>query len=190
MSPATHGVTSSIVRCVTHHFASLRHFNRLFSIQLQKHSPTTLAGVSADPATAPVGVNPKCGILLVGVDGSIANIANILACGLSCLFVALLLWSTHRRKAAVGRFELCIFLGLYLCTLPFQLLTTGSFIEQGSTALVVLSAIHAGLVAATFWTLLGNGIVSTQIVEDGTLSSLIVSGRSHLSWFSDITVDT
>jgi hypothetical protein len=38
----------------------------------------------------------------------------------------------------------------------------------------VLTAIHAGLVAALFWALLANGIVATQVVEDGTPSSLIV----------------
>jgi len=38
---------------------------------------------------------------------------------------------------------------------------------------VALTAIHAGVVVALFWTLLGNAIVSTQVVEDGTLSSLI-----------------
>lgn len=31
-----------------------------------------------------------------------------------------------------------------------------------------------GLIAATFWTLLANGIVATQVVEDGTLSSVVV----------------
>ena len=73
----------------------------------------------------------------------------------------------------LGRVELRTFFILYLLTLPFQLLTTGSFLEQGSTALVALTAIHAGLVATTFWALLGNAIVATQIVEDGTLSSLV-----------------
>jgi len=74
-----------------------------------------------------------------------------------------------------GRSELRIFLVLYLCTLPFQLITTGSLLEQGSVALVVLTAVHAGFVATLFWSLLGNGIVSTQVVEDGTPSSLVVS---------------
>ena len=73
-----------------------------------------------------------------------------------------------------GRVELRTFLGLYLLTLPLQLLTTGSLLEQGSTALVVLTAIHAGVVAGLFWALLANAIVATQVVEDGTLSSLIV----------------
>jgi hypothetical protein len=63
---------------------------------------------------------------------------------------------------------------MYLLTLPLQILTNGSVIEQGTTPLVALTAIHAGLVATLFWTLLANAIVATQIVEDGTLSSLIV----------------
>lgn len=73
-----------------------------------------------------------------------------------------------------GRIELRAFLILYLFTLPLQLITTGSFLEQGTTSLVVFTAIHAGAVAALFWSLLGNALVATQIVEDGTPSSLIV----------------
>ena len=79
-----------------------------------------------------------------------------------------------------GRVEFRIFLIFYLVTLPLQLITTGSFLEQGSTALTAITAVHAGFVAATFWALLGNAIVSTQVVEDGTISSLLVSA----SWFS------
>jgi Chitin synthase export chaperone len=75
----------------------------------------------------------------------------------------------------LGRSEFRIFLALYLVSLPLQLLTTGSVIQQGSTGLVVLTALHAGVIAALFWALLGNAIISTQLVEDGTLSSLIVS---------------
>jgi len=109
----------------------------------------------------------------VNHDSSISNIANIVACGLSIFYVLLLIVGVGQRKAAVGRSELRLFLLLYLLTLPLQLLTTGSVLEQGSTALVVLTAIHAGLVAATFWALLANAIVATQVVEDGTLSSII-----------------
>ena len=78
------------------------------------------------------------------------------------------------RLTFTGRSELRIFFGLYLLTLIFQILTNGSVIQQGSKGLVILTAIHAGLVATLFWSLLGNAIVATQIVEDGTLSSLIV----------------
>ena len=67
-----------------------------------------------------------------------------------------------------------MFLGLYFLTLAFQIVTTGSFLEQGSIPLVVITAIHAGLVITLFWSLLANALVATQVVEDGTLSSLIV----------------
>lgn len=159
----------------------------LFYHQLQHHAPTILQGSSADPKVAPVGVNPECGILLVGADGSLANIANIIACGLSIILVLYLIFVTGRRKAAVGRSEFRIFLVLYFLTLVLQLLTTGAFLEQGSTALTVLTAIHAGVVAATFWALLANAVVSTQIVEDGTLSSLIPFGFFTLAFIAATT---
>jgi hypothetical protein len=74
-----------------------------------------------------------------------------------------------------GRIENRIFLILYLLTLPFQLLTTVSVLQQCTKALVIITAIHAGLVAALFWGLLANALVATQVVEDGTASSLVVS---------------
>lgn len=33
---------------------------------------------------------------------------------------------------------------------------------------------NQGFVATTFWSLLANAVVATQIVEDGTMSSIIV----------------
>ena len=91
-----------------------------------------------------------------------------------CVTSSLLTLKDSSFFSSSGRVELRTFLGLYLLTLPLQLLTTGSLLEQGSTALVVLTAIHAGVVTGLFWALLANAIVATQVVEDGTLSSLIV----------------
>ncbi|KAI0058581.1 hypothetical protein BV25DRAFT_1830036 [Artomyces pyxidatus] len=159
----------------------------LFYRQLQHHSPLTLLGASANASAAPVGVNPECGTLRVGSGGSLGNIANIVACGLSIVFVAGLVWLCNRRKAAVGRVELRLFLIAYLFTLPLQLVTTGAFLTQGTTAITVLTAIHAGAVAAVFWTLLGNAIVATQVVEDGTLSSLIPFSFLTLAFFAATT---
>lgn len=70
--------------------------------QVQHHDSSILSGPSADPKTAPVGINPVCAIGFVGTNGSLANIANIIACGLSIIFVVYLIWATSRRKAAVG----------------------------------------------------------------------------------------
>ena len=164
-----------------------------FCLQLENHSPTTLTGISSDAASAPVGINPECGILKAGQQGSLGNIANMIVCGLSMIVVLALIVITTRRRAAVGAFlstsrvwrvlkhtfspgrsEFRIFLLLYFFSLLFQLLSTGAVLEQGTTTLVAFTALHAGTVAALFWTLLGNALVSTQVVEDGTLSSLIV----------------
>ena len=72
--------------------------------QVQHHGSSLLTGLSANASSAPVGVNPECGILRVGHDGSLANIANIIACGLSMIFTLLLIVWTTRRRAAVGEF--------------------------------------------------------------------------------------
>ena len=58
-------------------------------------------------------------------------------------------------ESRVARLELLYFLGLYLVSLPLQLISTSSFLRQGSTALIVFTALHAGVVAALFWCLLG-----------------------------------
>ncbi|KAF8583593.1 hypothetical protein K439DRAFT_1647190 [Ramaria rubella] len=142
----------------------------LFYRQLQRTDPTFLE----PPSIAPVGINSACGI--PHFDSSVrhlGNIANVVLCGVSVFVVLLLIVVAWRRKAAVARIELLYFLVLYLISLPLQLLTTASYLNQGSTALTAITAVHAGIVAALFWTLLGNALVSIQIVEDGTLSSLI-----------------
>ncbi|TFK37354.1 chitin synthase III catalytic subunit [Crucibulum laeve] len=159
----------------------------LFYRQLQRASNSTLLPPSVPSVSAPVGINPECGILRTGHDGSIGNVANIAVCGASVFFVAFLVWACNRRKAAVGRIELLLFLSLYLLTLPLQLLTTGSILEQGSLPLVVLTAIHAGSVAALFWSLLANALVATQVVEDGTMSSMVPFSIFALAVFGGTT---
>ena len=74
----------------------------LFYRQLQHHASNILTGVSSNSQSAPVGVNPNCGIPRVGNNGSLANIANIIACGLSIFVVGALIVFTSKRKAAVG----------------------------------------------------------------------------------------
>lgn len=79
-----------------------KHARTLTIAQIENHNSSILQGVSADATSAPVGVNPTCGILRVGHDGSLANIANIIVCGLSITFTLLLILWTTRRRAAVG----------------------------------------------------------------------------------------
>ncbi|KAF9074575.1 chitin synthase III catalytic subunit [Rhodocollybia butyracea] len=154
----------------------------LFYRQLLRDDPNLLTGISTPASSAPMGINPVCGIPKVGtsINGphqgtgkSLGNIANIVVCAVAMLVVLALIAGAQRRKAAVGRVELRNLLVIYFLTLPFQLITNGSLLEQGSTSLVALTAIHAGLVAMFFWALLMNALVATQMVEDGTPAALI-----------------
>jgi hypothetical protein len=148
----------------------------LFFRQLADRSPADLhvpiGSLSAFEHYAPVGINIECGIPRL-VDGKLGNIANIVAIVVSIFITLGLIFKVTRRVAAVGRVELRFFLLFYLLSLPLQLISTGSLLKQSSTVLVVFTAIHLGVVAALFWTLLANAIVATQVVEDGTLSSLM-----------------
>jgi len=77
----------------------------LFYSQIQNLDSSLLIGLSASSDTAPIGVNPTCGIERVGNGGSIGNIANVVACALSMAVVVHLFWVTSRRVAAVGEFS-------------------------------------------------------------------------------------
>jgi hypothetical protein len=150
----------------------------LFYRQLVRTGNTAVfRGASANTTTAGVGINPTCFInptfSPLGPTPRLGNIAHILACAVSFFLTLLFAFLAHRRKAAVGRLEFRALLFVYALTLPFNAVSSGAFLEQNSTALVVITAIHAGIVAALFWGLLANALVATQIVEDGTLSSMI-----------------
>jgi len=97
--PVILGVTFFSVKFVSHYISI---FLAAKSCQLLDHSPESLQGSSRDSESAPVGVNPQCGIPRIGHNGSISNVANIAACGVSILIVALLIFLCNRRKAAVG----------------------------------------------------------------------------------------
>ncbi|KAH9958376.1 chitin synthase III catalytic subunit [Lactifluus volemus] len=126
----------------------------LFYRELQRNAPNS--------SSPPLASTQNAGFLF-------RQCANILACAFSSFAVIWLITLSHHRKAAV---DPCIPHHLSPHP-PLQLLTTGSFLKQGSTALVVFTALHAGAVVALFWTLLGNALVATQLVEDGSPSSLI-----------------
>jgi len=155
----------------------------LFYRQLQKSNHTLLTA----PNMAPVGIASKCGIPFLSAPHSLGNIANAVLCGISFFVVLFLISLALRRKAAVARIELLYFLTLYLISLPLQLISTSSFLQQGSTALVAITALHAGVVAALFWCLLGNALISMQVVEDGTLSSLVPFTILTLAFFGVTT---
>nr|XP_018259939.1 uncharacterized protein I303_08011 [Kwoniella dejecticola CBS 10117]OBR82097.1 hypothetical protein I303_08011 [Kwoniella dejecticola CBS 10117] len=123
-------------------------------------------------ADSGVGIGSNCEIARVGHRGSPGDIALIVLSVLSFLLAATLSIHASKRKAAVGRIELRFFLFLYGLHSALQVVTMSSLLEQGTIALSVLSSVHVGVIACMFWVLLGNAIIATQVVEDGTAAAI------------------
>ena len=85
-------------------YLSCRLLKPILSSQIADNSTSFFTGASANPTSAPISVNPECGILKAGADGSLGNIANTIVCVLSMVFVAGLVAFSSRRKSAVGEF--------------------------------------------------------------------------------------
>jgi hypothetical protein len=63
----------------------------------------------------------------------------------------------------LGRIEIRALLLAYAVTTLLELITTGGFLEQGGIPLVIITALHAGALAAFFWMLFANALVATQV---------------------------
>lgn len=142
-------------------------FCNLFYRQLQKARFTL-----ESPVTAPVGIQPICAIPRA-TNGRFGNIMNTVLCGLSFVFIVYLSQRVSRRRAAVGRVEIRALLVWYAVSLILQAITTSGILKQGTIPLIILTVLHTAVVVSLFWLLLGNALVATQFVEDGTPSSLI-----------------
>ncbi len=68
--------------------------------------------------------------------------------------------------------------------LPFAIYSQSRFrMVTDGTKTYRVTAVHTGLLVGLFWVLVWAAFLSLQIVEDGTLFSLIVSSLRH-SWDS------
>ncbi|KZP13296.1 hypothetical protein FIBSPDRAFT_1049522 [Athelia psychrophila] len=138
-----------------------------------EHETSSTTGASAFTSSVAVGINPECDTLLAGscIPGE----------HLACAAHGVLRGAggpRQARKAPVGRIETRIFLALYALCHPFQL---------GSTPLVALTGTHVGILAALCWSLLANGIVATQVVEDWSASGIIPFTASAVAFFAATT---
>lgn len=64
-----------------------------------------------------------------------------------------------------------------MMTVFLKFITLGGFLAQGSTALVAITAVHAGAVTALFWSLVATALPAIEIVggvADRTCTNLLV----------------
>ncbi|KAI9816353.1 MAG: hypothetical protein M1832_005110 [Thelocarpon impressellum] len=131
------------------------------------------------------------GISLSG-GGRLANLGSILICGLAIVVSSLLIWWSERKKAAVGRREMQIFLLAYILVEICEIFTVGGF-PLDSKVRTVFTAIHLGAIVAAVWILLLNAVVGFQLLDDGTpvsIGLLLLSGLAFLIGTGYIALDT
>ncbi|KAF2672079.1 hypothetical protein BT63DRAFT_187339 [Microthyrium microscopicum] len=114
---------------------------------------------------------PLNGITLSGDDRHLANLGSIIFSAIAILVTLFLLFKSERKRAAVGRREIQLFLLGYALISLCEIFTVGNFPLDGKVVRG-FSAIHIAAVTVTAWILLLNGAVGYQIVEDGTAVSL------------------
>jgi len=135
-------------------------------------------------STYGVGVNSACYIPRAGFSGGengrLGNIANLILCGIAVLVGLGLAAAALRRTAAVGRVEITVLFVMCALVQGAQLADNSALLRAGSIALTWITAAHVGLLVGLFWVLVWVAFLSLQIVEDGTLLSLIVSFLSSL----------
>ncbi|KAF2855281.1 hypothetical protein T440DRAFT_386445 [Plenodomus tracheiphilus IPT5] len=107
----------------------------------------------------------------VGGGDRLRNLGSILVCGFAIVATAFLIWRTQRKKAAVGRREMQLFLLGYIIISICEIFTIGGF-PLNDTARLTFTAIHIAAITATSWILMLNGAVGYQLLDDGTAVSV------------------
>ncbi|TGJ80621.1 hypothetical protein E0Z10_g8141 [Xylaria hypoxylon] len=122
----------------------------------------------------------------------LGNLGSIILCGIAIAISAFLLLQSERKRAAVGRREMQLFLIGFIIIQIAEIFSVGDF-PLSSTARIAFTGIHLGMIIATTWVLLMNAVVGFQILDDGTplsLGLIIISGVVLFIGTGYITLDT
>ncbi|KAH7040524.1 chitin synthase III catalytic subunit [Microdochium trichocladiopsis] len=122
----------------------------------------------------------------------LGNIGSILLSAAAVLVAAFLLFKSERKKAAVGRREMQLFLLGYIIISICEIFTIGEF-PLSSTVRIAFTGIHLGMITATTWILMLNAVVGYQVIDDGTPLSVALFFLSAAALFIGtgyITLDT
>ncbi|CAJ2511514.1 Uu.00g071390.m01.CDS01 [Anthostomella pinea] len=131
------------------------------------------------------------GILLSG-GRHLGNLGSIILCGIAIAISAFLILRSERKKAAVGRREMQLFLLGYIIIEICEIFTVGEF-PLDKTVRIAFTGIHIGMIIATTWILMLNAVVGYQVVDDGTplfLGLMVISAAILFVGTGYITLDT
>ncbi|EED15012.1 export control protein CHS7-like, putative [Talaromyces stipitatus ATCC 10500] len=112
----------------------------------------------------------------------LGNLGSILAAFLAILACIFLLLLSERKRAAVGRREIQLFLLGYIVISICEIFTVGAFplsddVRKG------FSAVHVAAITATTWILFLNALVGFQLLDDGTPLSVGLFAGSAIVLF-------
>ncbi|KAF8426584.1 chitin synthase III catalytic subunit [Tirmania nivea] len=122
----------------------------------------------------------------------VGNLGAVVLAGIAIIVSGVLLWMAERKAAAVGRREMQILLLGYILVSFAEIFTVGGLLTNQFT-LKWFTGVHIGAITATFWVLFLNAIVGYQLLDDGTILSILLVGGSMVVVFLGtgyITMDT
>ncbi|KAI8384506.1 chitin synthase III catalytic subunit [Radiomyces spectabilis] len=119
------------------------------------------------------GIEPVCYSRNVDLAGNlIFQPATLIIDIVAIIMAAIMIYHIKSKYTAVGRKEIVMFFYLYMITVLLEMLLVTGIIPTSSSVYPWFTAVHIGLISATFWCLLLNGFVGFQFAEDGTPLSL------------------
>ncbi|KAF7724354.1 Chitin synthase, class 7 [Apophysomyces ossiformis] len=119
------------------------------------------------------GIEPVCYSRNVDLAGNlIFQPATLIIDIVAIIMAAIMIYHIRSKYTAVGRKEIVMFFYLYMITVFLEMLLITGIIPTSSSVYPWFTAVHVGLISATFWCLLLNGFVGFQFAEDGTPLSL------------------
>ncbi|KAI7904259.1 chitin synthase III catalytic subunit-domain-containing protein [Cokeromyces recurvatus] len=119
------------------------------------------------------GIEPVCYSRNIDLAGNlIFQPATLVIDIVAIIMTAIMIYHIRSKYTAVGRKEIVMFFYLYMITTFLEMLLVTGIIPTSSPVYPWFTAVHIGLICATFWCLLLNGFVGFQFAEDGTPLSL------------------
>ncbi|SPJ88754.1 related to export control protein CHS7 [Fusarium torulosum] len=114
-----------------------------------------------------------CELTGISLSGGrhLGNLGSIILAGVAIATAGFLLLRSEKKRAAVGRREMQLFLIGYIIISICEIFSVGEF-PLNSTVRIAFSAIHIGMIIATSWILMLNSVVGYQIIDDGTPLSI------------------
>ncbi|KAM0249132.1 hypothetical protein ACHAP5_003072 [Fusarium lateritium] len=135
-----------------------------------------------------------CELTGISLSGGrhLGNLGSIILAGAAIATAGFLLLRSEKKRAAVGRREMQLFLIGYIIISICEIFSVGEF-PLNSTVRVAFSAIHIGMIIATTWILMLNAVVGYQIIDDGTplsMALIVLSAGILLVGTGYIALDT